>query len=107
MLTSRFEICQPRYVPVRVHAILRIRGSAAHAQEETEELLRKILDHVNGPEDFGGWVRFHQVYQKLTDLPFVEGVEARACFRTDGTGSWWAAMCAWGTTASAMPAAFS
>lgn len=80
MLTARFELCQPRYVPVGVHAVLSIRGMAAHAREQAEKLLRELLDHVNGPENFGGWVRFHEVYQKLSELPFVEAVDALSLF---------------------------
>ena len=80
MLTTRFELCQPRYVPVGVHAVLSIRGMAAHAQEQTEKLLRELLDHVNGPENFGGWIRFHEVYQKLSELPFVEAVDVLNLF---------------------------
>ena len=80
MLTTRFEICQPRYVPVGVKVILSIRGMAAYAREETETLLRECLDYVNGPQNFGGWVRFHEIYQKLNALPFVDGVDALNLF---------------------------
>ena len=80
MLTTRFELCQPRYVPVGVHAILNVQGEAARAREQVESLLRQILDHVDGPENFGGWVRFHEIYQKLTDLPFVEAVDVLSLF---------------------------
>ena len=76
MLTTRFELCQPRYVPVGVTATLSIRGMASHAREEAERLLRSLLDHVNGPQDFGGWVRFNELYQALSALPFVEAVDA-------------------------------
>lgn len=76
MLTTRFELCQPRYVPVGVRATLSIRGMAAHAQQEAERLLRELLDHVNGPQPFGGWVRFNELYQSLCALPFVDAVEA-------------------------------
>lgn len=75
MLTTRIEILQPSYVPVAVNATLTIRGVTAHAQAQGEALLRELLDHVNGPQPFGGWVRFHQIYQRLSALPFVEAVE--------------------------------
>ena len=80
MLTTRFELCQPRYAPIGVSAVLSIRGMAAHAQEEAERLLRELLDHVNGPQNFGGWVRFHEVYQSLSMLPFVDRVDALNLF---------------------------
>ncbi len=80
MLTTRFALCPPRYVPISVAATLRVRGMAAHAQEEAERLLRTLLDHVNGPQPFGGWVRFHALYQALSTLPFVDGVEALSLF---------------------------
>lgn len=76
MLTTRFELCQPRYVPVGVQATLSIRGMISHAQKEVEQLLRSLLDHVNGPQDFGGWIRFNELYQAVSALPFVEGVDA-------------------------------
>ena len=80
MLTTRFEICQPRYVPVGVQAALSIRGMVSRAQEETEQLLRTLLDHVNGPQDFGGWVRFNELYQALSALPFVDAVDALSLY---------------------------
>ena len=80
MLTTRFEICQPRYVPVGVHVTLSIRGMASYAREEAERLLRELLDYVNGPQGFGQWVRFNEIYQKLNALPFVEGVDALRLF---------------------------
>ena len=80
MLTTRFELCQPRYVPVGVSATLSIRGMASHAREEAERLLRNLLDHVNGPQDFGGWVRFNDLYQALSALPFVDAVDALSLY---------------------------
>ena len=75
MLTTRFEICQPRYVPIGVRATLNIRGMASYAKEEAERLLRETIDHVNGPHDFGEWVRFNDIYQRLNALPFVETID--------------------------------
>ena len=80
MLTTRIEICQPRYVPVGVHAVLSIRGMRAHAEAETERVLRGLLDHVNGPQGFGGFLRFNEVYQVLNALPFVEAVDALSLY---------------------------
>ena len=80
MLTTRFEICQPTYVPVGVRVTLSIRGMASYAREETERVLRECLDYVNGPQSFGGWVRFHEIYQKLNALPFVDAVDALNLF---------------------------
>lgn len=80
MLTTRFEICQPRYVPVGVSVTLSIRGMASYAEEETRRLLREQLDYVNGPQNFGGWIRFHEIYQKLNALPFVDAVDALTLF---------------------------
>lgn len=80
MLTTRFEVCQPRYVPVGVRVTLSIRGVAAYAREETERLLREQLDFVNGPQNFGQGVRFNEIYQKLNALPFVDAVDALNLF---------------------------
>lgn len=80
LLTTRFELCQPRYVPVGVNATLSIRGMNAYAREEAERLLRSALDYVNGPQEFGSMVRFNEIYQKLSALPFVEAVDALSLF---------------------------
>ena len=80
MLTTRFELCQPRYVSIGVQATLSVRGMAAHAEAETERLLRSLLDHVNGPQGFGGWVRFNEVYQAVSALPFVDAVDALSLY---------------------------
>lgn len=76
MLTTRFELCQPKYAAVAVSASLCVRGSVEHAKKETEQMLRETLDHVNGPENFGGVVRFNDLYQKLSTLPFTVGVDS-------------------------------
>lgn len=76
MLTTRFEICRPCYVPVAVTASLCIRGAVDHARVETERMLREALDHVNGVENFGGVVRFNELYQKLSTLPFMVAVDS-------------------------------
>lgn len=86
MLTTRFELCQPNYVPVSVNAALSIRGMASHARTAAEELLRELLDHVNGPEGFGGWVRFDELYRALSALPFVEAVDALSLYPEDRGG---------------------
>ena len=80
LLTTRFELCQPRYVPVGVNVTLSIRGMNAYAREETERMLRAALDYVNGPQEFGNQVRFNEIYQKLSALPFVEAVDALSLF---------------------------
>ena len=80
MLTTRIELCQPRYVPIGVKATLNVRGMASHAQAAAERLLRTLLDHVHGEQDFGGWVRFNEVYQALNALPFVEAVDALSLY---------------------------
>ena len=76
MLTTRFRLCQPRYVPICVQATLSVRGVLAQAEQEAEQVLRKALDYVNGPQNFGSTVRFNELYQKLKALPFVEGIDA-------------------------------
>lgn len=76
MLTTRFELCQPRYVPVGVQAVLSIRGMTSHGLAVAERLLREVLDHVNGPQPFGGRIRFNKIYQALCALPFVDAVDA-------------------------------
>ena len=80
LLTVRFEICQPRYVPVAVHAALTVRGLRDRAREEADRLLRRTLDGIEGLRDFGGWIRFNELYQSLANLPFVEAVDALSLF---------------------------
>lgn len=80
MLTTQIQICQPRYVPVSVTASLTVRGMEDEARRQAEEFLRRELDYVNGPQDFGGWVRLNKLYQKLSGLPFVGTVEALSLF---------------------------
>ncbi len=80
LLTVRFEICQPRYVPVAVSAVLTVRGLRDRAREEAERFLRMTLDGIDGLRDFGGWIRFNELYQSLANLPFVEAVDALSLF---------------------------
>lgn len=80
MLTTQIQICQPRYVPVSVAASLTVRGMEDAARRQAEEFLRRELDYVNGPRNFGDWVRLNELYQKLGSLPFVGTVEALTLF---------------------------
>ena len=80
MLTTRFEICQPRYVSVGVRATLSIRGMASHAREEAERLVRDALDYIHGEQGFGECVRFNDLYQKLSALAFVDAVDALSIY---------------------------
>lgn len=80
MLTTQIQICQPRYVPVSVTASLTVRGMEDAARRQVEDFLRQELDYVNGPQEFGGWVRLNELYQKLGGLPFVGTVEALTLF---------------------------
>lgn len=80
MLTTQIQICQPRYVPVSVAASLTVQGLEDVHRRELEAFLRQELDHVNGPESFGGWIRLNELYQKLSALPFVGAVEALSLF---------------------------
>lgn len=77
MLTTRFELEQPRYVPISVSATLCVRGvtALADAQAEATAMLQGLLDYENGPQSFGAWVRFNEIYQRLSALTFVEAVD--------------------------------
>lgn len=76
LLTTRIELLQPQYVPIHVSAVLYVKRHYQRVREDVEELLRRLLDHVDGPEGFGGWVRFNEVYQQLSALPCVAAVDA-------------------------------
>lgn len=76
MLTTRIELLQPRYVPVDVNATIYIKSYYEGAKEMIESLLQESLDYVNGPHSFGERVRFNEIYQALTALPCVVGVDA-------------------------------
>ncbi len=80
LLTTGIEICQPQYAPIGISAVISIRGMAAYARRETEELLRSLLDYVNGSKNFGDGIRFNEVYQKLNALSCVEAVDALDIF---------------------------
>lgn len=75
MLTTRIELLQPQYIPVDVRAVLYIKSYFEHAERDAVSLLKAALDYVNGPQPFGGRVRFSHLYQGLLGLPCVEAVE--------------------------------
>lgn len=80
LLTARFEICQPKYVPIGVNAVISIRGMTAYARKEAEALFNSLLDHVNGAGNFGDGIRFNEVYRKLNELSCVEAVDALSIY---------------------------
>ena len=75
MLGTRIELLQPRYIPIDVRAVIYVKSYFEHAAAEIESLLRQDLDYVDGPQGFGSWIRFTQIYQRLLDLPCVEVVD--------------------------------
>ena len=76
MLTVAYELLDPQYVPIAVNATLHVRGNEHPAEQEITAILAKALDTVNGPRDFGQWIRFNEIYQLLLDLPFVDAFDS-------------------------------
>lgn len=75
MLTTRVELCQPQYALIGVRAVVSAKGDAAQIRTKIHEVLQVYLDDAAGVRSFGETLYFHQVYQLLTQLAYVEMVD--------------------------------
>lgn len=75
MLTTRVELCQPQYALIGVRAVVSAKGDAAQIRTKIHEVLQVYLDDSAGVRSFGETLYFHQVYQLLTQLAYVEMVD--------------------------------
>lgn len=76
MITTRVELVQPRYVPIHVSARFRVKKHYQSVEQEVRDLLVKILDHVEGEDDFGGWIRFDELHRRISRLSGIVGVDS-------------------------------
>lgn len=76
MITTRVELVQPRYVPIHVSARFRLKKHYQSVEQEVRDLLTKLLDHVEGEDDFGGWIRFDELHRRISRLPGIVGVDS-------------------------------
>lgn len=75
MLTTRVELCQPQYALVGVRAVVSVKGDAVQIRAKMHDVLKAYLDDLANARSFGETVYFHQVYQLLTQLAYVEMVD--------------------------------
>jgi hypothetical protein len=71
MLTSKFVLVQPRYLPIDVRASVYVRSRSANARSDIERTLEDALDFVSSDADFGTPVLFDKVFGAIADLPCV------------------------------------
>lgn len=76
MITTRFELRQPQYVPIDVRARVYVKSYYENIRSEIEALIERELDFVSGAHTFGETVSFTELYRKLEDMQGVEGVYA-------------------------------
>lgn len=75
MITTRIELLQPRYLPINVTAALKVKRHYRSVEDDIKSLLTKLLDHVDSDADFGGMIRFDEIYRALSDTAGVSAIE--------------------------------
>ncbi len=83
MLTTRVQLLQPRYTAINVAAVLRTKRYYPAVEEQIRAVLRDILDRVEGDADFGGTVRFDEVYRALSRVSGITAIDALKLIPTD------------------------
>ena len=87
MLTTKIELLQPRYVPINVIAVLRVKRHYQSVEEQVRELLKNMLDHIESDDDFGGMVHFDEVYRALSRIPGIAAIDALRLMPDDNIGA--------------------
>ena len=74
MLTTKVSLVQPVYVPVDVHGTIYVKKNYKNCAGEIKEFLNKTLDYVEGPQNFGDTLSFHDLFHELEQLDCVDFV---------------------------------
>ena len=74
MLSTRIRICEPKYVPIRVHVSLHMKKNYAKGRNKIEELLNQLLDGGQSGRNFGDTIYFHEIYQAVLGLECVDEI---------------------------------
>jgi hypothetical protein len=82
LITTRLEVRGPRYEPLSIKIILRLKRGAnlGEVKEEVEDLIRDYLHPIRGGEDGKGWpwgrdVHLFEIAHKARECPKVAYVE--------------------------------
>ena len=74
MLTTKVSLVQPVYVPVDVHGTIYVKKNYKNCAGEIKDFLNKTLDYVEGPQNFGDILSFHDLFHELEQLDCVDFV---------------------------------
>lgn len=74
MLTTRIKLLQPKYIPIGVQAMIYVKNYLENTREAIEQLLKQELDYIHSDHNFGSMISFHQLFQKIEQLPCVESI---------------------------------
>ncbi|WP_028234516.1 baseplate J/gp47 family protein [Pseudobutyrivibrio sp. MD2005] len=74
MLTTRVSLVQPVYVPVDVHGTIYVKKNYKDCDGVIKNLLLKALDYVNGNQNFGETLSFHDLFHDIEKLDCVDFV---------------------------------
>lgn len=87
MLTTRIELLQPRYVPINVIAVLRVKRHYQSVEEQVRQLLNDMLDHVESSHGFGEMIHFDEIYRGLSHIPGIAAIDALRLMPADPLGA--------------------
>lgn len=76
MITTRIELLQPRYLPIDVIVALRVKKYYRSVEKDVYTLLCNMLDHVTSDDDFGGIIRFDEMYRELSHIAGVTAIDS-------------------------------
>ncbi len=74
MLTTKVSLVQPVYVPIDVHGTIYVKKNYKNCEGEIKDLLNKALDYVEGSQNFGDVLSFHDLFHELEQLDCVDFV---------------------------------
>jgi hypothetical protein len=71
MLTSKFALVQPLYLPIDVKGSVYVKSRFADARADIERTIAEALDFVSSDAEFGAPVLFDKVFGAIAALPCV------------------------------------
>ncbi|MDR2771552.1 MAG: hypothetical protein LBB57_05905, partial [Clostridiales Family XIII bacterium] len=71
MLTSKFVLVQPQYLPIDVKGSVYVKSRFANARADIERVIAEALDFVSSDAEFGAPVLFDKVFGAIAALPCV------------------------------------
>lgn len=71
LVNTKIYVSSPDYLQVDVRGTIYVKKNYSNSKEKITEEIKKLLDYVNGPQDFGTPIEYDSFYKKIQALDCV------------------------------------